>query len=34
MAISNSGVFVLKIALIRRDDAEIRRLTSLGADIN
>ena len=31
---SRAGVFVLKIALLRRDDAEIRRLVGLGADIN
>ena len=31
---SRAGVFVLKIALIRRDDDEIKRLVSLGADIN
>ena len=33
-AMSKAGVYVLKIALIRRDDAEIRRLVDLGADIN
>lgn len=31
---SRAGIFVLKIALIRRDDDEIKRLVSLGADIN
>ena len=31
---SKSGVFALKIALIRREDAEIKRLHSVGADIN
>ena len=31
---SRAGVFVLKIALIRRDDSEIKRLVSHGADIN
>ena len=34
MTISKSGVFALKIALIRRDDEEIKRLVNLGADIN
>ena len=33
-AMSKAGVFVLKIALIRREDAEIKRLVDLGADIN
>ena len=33
-AMSKSGIFVLKIALIRREDAEIKRLVDLGADIN
>jgi len=31
---SKSGIFALKIALMRRDDAEIKRLVSLGANIN
>ena len=31
---SKSGIFVLKIALIRRDDAEINRLIDCGADVN
>ena len=31
---SRAGIFVLKIALIRRDDKEITRLVSLGANIN
>jgi len=31
---SKSGVFALKIALIRREEEEIKRLTGLGADIN
>ena len=31
---SRAGIFVLKIALIRRDDDEIKRLVSLGANIN
>jgi hypothetical protein len=28
------GLFALKYALIRREDDEIKRLVSLGADIN
>jgi len=28
------GLFALKYALIRREDSEIKRLVSLGADIN
>ena len=31
---SKSGIFALKIALIRRQDAEIKRLVSKGGDIN
>ena len=31
---NNSGIFALKIALIRREDAEIKRLVSVGANIN
>jgi ankyrin repeat protein len=31
---SKAGVFVLKIALLRRDDDEIKRLVGLGAEIN
>ena len=31
---SKAGVFALKIALIRRDDADIKRLVSFGAEIN
>lgn len=31
---SKKGIFALKIALMRRDDKEIKRLHSLGADIN
>lgn len=33
-AMSKSGIFVLKIALLRRDDAEITRLIECGANIN
>ena len=32
--VSKSGIFALKIALMRRDNNEIKRLHSLGADIN
>lgn len=31
---NNSGIFALKIALIRREDDEIKRLVSVGANIN
>jgi len=31
---SKAGVFVLKIALLRRDDNEIKRLVGHGAEIN
>ena len=31
---SKAGIFPLKIALLRRDDAEIRRLVEFGAKIN
>lgn len=31
---SKAGIFPLKIALMRRDDAEIRRLVGFGANIN
>ncbi len=31
---SNAGIFALKIALMRRDDSEIKRLVSVGAEIN
>jgi len=33
-AMSKSGIYVLKIALLRRDDAEITRLIECGANIN
>ena len=32
--VSKSGIFALKIALMRRDNDEIKRLNSHGADIN
>ena len=32
--VSNAGMFALKIALIRRKNDEIKRLCSVGADIN
>mmetsp|Transcript_152 Transcript_152/g.283 ORF Transcript_152/g.283 Transcript_152/m.283 type:complete len:96 (+) Transcript_152:1616-1903(+) len=31
---SKAGIFPLKIALLRRDDAEIKRLIGLGANVN
>lgn len=31
---SNAGVSVLKIALMRRDNEEIRRLVRMGAELN
>ena len=33
-AMSKAGIYVLKIALIRREEDEIKRLVKEGADIN